>query len=132
MGRAVVKGRLIERLRLWAETLRREVLLLWLAARDPRVPPPAKLLAMLVVGYALSPIDLIPDFIPVLGLLNDLLLVPVGIWLTLRLIPAELKKELRMQANETDWPKPSKLAAALVVSSWALLAGLAWWIWQGR
>jgi uncharacterized membrane protein YkvA (DUF1232 family) len=121
-----------ERLRRWAKALRREVLLLWLAARDPRVSLPVKLLAGLVVGYALSPIDLIPDFIPVLGLLDDLLLVPAGIWLTLQLIPAELKAELRKQAAEAAWPKPSRLGAALIIASWVLLAAFGWWLWRLR
>ena len=118
------------RLLQWAKTLRREVLLLWLAARDARVPLLAKLLAALVVGYALSPIDLIPDFIPVLGLLDDLLLVPAGIWLTLRMIPPGLRDELRAQAAVTDWPKPSRLGAALIVLIWLGLAGWAWSVWQ--
>ncbi len=119
-----------ERLLHWAKALRREVLLLWLAARDPRVPLPAKMLAALVVGYALSPIDLIPDFIPVLGLLDDLLLVPAGIWLTLRMISPDLRDELRAQAEVTAWPKPSRLGAALIVLFWLGLAGWAWSVWQ--
>jgi uncharacterized membrane protein YkvA (DUF1232 family) len=121
---------MMERLRHWAKALRREVLLLWLAARDERVPLPAKLLAGAVVGYALSPIDLIPDFIPVLGLLDDLLLVPAGIWLTLRMIPLGLRTELRAQAEVADWPKPSQLGAAVIVLIWLGLAGWAWSIWQ--
>lgn len=119
-----------KRLLQWAKALRREVLLLWLASRDARVPLPAKLLAALVVGYALSPIDLIPDFIPVLGLLDDLLLVPAGIWLTLRMIPPDLRDELRAQAEVTDWPKPSRLGALLIVLIWLGLAGWAWSVWQ--
>ena len=90
---------MIARLKAWARTLKREIVVLWLAARDPRVPLGAKLLAGLVAGYALSPIDLIPDFIPVLGLLDDLLLVPAGIWLVLRMIPLGLVAELRAQAE---------------------------------
>ena len=74
------------RLRRWAGALKRDVMVLWLAARDPRVRFAAKLLAGLVAAYAISPIDLIPDFVPVLGLLDDLLLVPAGIWLALRLM----------------------------------------------
>lgn len=118
-----------ERLHQWAKALRREVLLLWLAGRDPRVPLLAKLLALLVVGYALSPIDLIPDFIPVLGLLDDLLLVPAGIWLTLRLIPAALRDELRAQAEVSVWPKPSRLGAVLIICTWLILAGWIWSVW---
>src|SRR5512145_2166648 len=76
-----------ERLRQWARTVRREVLMLYLAARDPRVPWYAKVVAACVAAYALSPIDLIPDFIPVLGYLDDVIIVPLGIVLAMRLIP---------------------------------------------
>ena len=114
----------MERLRGWARMLKRDIVVMWLAARDPRVPLPVKLLAGLVAGYALSPIDLIPDFIPVLGLLDDLLLVPLGIWLVLRLIPAELLAELRLAAGEQKWPGPARNAALLIIGFW--LAGLVW------
>lgn len=88
-----------ERLRRWANTLKREGAVLALAARDPRTPWYAKALAALVVAYALSPIDLIPDFIPVIGWLDDLLLVPLGLWLALRLIPRPLMAEFRLRAS---------------------------------
>ena len=114
----------MERLRGWARMLKRDIVVMWLAARDPRVPLPVKLLAGLVAGYALSPIDLIPDFIPVLGLLDDLLLVPLGIWLVLRLIPSELLAELRLAAGEQKWPGPARNAALLIIGFW--LAGLVW------
>ena len=114
----------MERLRGWARMLKRDIVVMWLAARDPRVPLPVKLLAGLVAGYALSPIDLIPDFIPVLGLLDDLLLVPLGIWLMLRLIPSELLAELRLAAGEQKWPGPARNAALLIIGFW--LAGLVW------
>ena len=89
----------MERLKAWAQALKRDVVALWLAARDPRTPLAAKLLAGAVAAYALSPIDLIPDFIPVLGYLDDLLLVPAGIWLAVRLIPAGLLEELRVKGR---------------------------------
>ena len=114
----------MERLRGWARMLKRDIVVMWLAARDPRVPLPVKLLAGLVAGYALSPIDLIPDFIPVLGLLDDLLLVPLGIWLVLRLIPSELLAELRLASGEQKWPGPARNAALLIIGFW--LAGLVW------
>jgi uncharacterized membrane protein YkvA (DUF1232 family) len=113
---------MMERLRHWARTLKREVTLLWLAARDPRTPLAPKLLAACVAAYALSPIDLIPDFIPVLGLLDDLLLVPVGIWLALRLMPTELLDELRIAAQNTPWPGPAHKAAFVMVAVWIGLA----------
>lgn len=106
----------------WASALRRDVAVLWLAARDPRVPWTAKALAALVAAYALSPLDLIPDFIPVLGLLDDLLLVPLGIWLTLRLLPPDLLAELRAEADRRDARLPaSRAAAAVVVLLWGAL-----------
>ena len=114
----------MERLRGWARMLKRDIVVLWLAARDPRVPLLVKLLAGLVAGYALSPIDLIPDFIPLLGLLDDLLLVPLGIWIVLRLIPSELLAELRLAAGEQKWPGPARNAALLIIGFW--LAGLVW------
>lgn len=119
----------MNRLRRWARALKALVLVLWLAARDRRTPPGARLLAALVAAYALSPIDLVPDFVPVLGLLDDLLLVPAGIWLTLRLIPAALIAELRQRAEQmTDRPR-SRAGLLLVLAAWAaLLAGAVWWV----
>jgi len=88
-----------ERLRRWAGRVKREVVVLALAARDPRTPWYAKLLAVAIVAYVLSPIDLIPDFIPVLGWLDDLVLVPLGLLLVVRLIPKPLMRELRLRAE---------------------------------
>lgn len=114
-------------LRTWARTLKRDVVALWIAARDPRVPWHAKALAGAVAAYALSPIDLIPDFIPVLGYLDDLLIVPAGIWLAIRLIPAPLMAELREEASRRAERPTSIVAAAAVASIWvAALAGLIW------
>lgn len=108
--------------------------MIWLAARDPRVPLAPKLLAGAVAAYALSPIDLIPDFIPVLGLLDDLLIVPAGIWLALRLIPADLVADLRAQEADGEAIGPSKAGAAAIVAIWLIGAGaVAWWFWaNGR
>ncbi|MGE3691335.1 MAG: YkvA family protein [Novosphingobium sp.] len=123
----------LDRLRAWAHALKRNVLVLWLAARNPRVPVSAKLLAALVAGYALSPIDLIPDFVPILGLLDDLLLVPAGIWLTLRLIPGDLVAELQAAAADHGWPAPSRRAAAVIVAIWlALTLALAALLYSGN
>lgn len=121
----------MERLRAWARALKRDVMALWLAARDPRVPLGAKLLAGLIAAYALSPIDLIPDFIPVLGYLDDLLIVPAGIWLAIRLIPEPVMAELRAQALERDRPT-SRAGLLLVVAIWAWLAWAAWTWWSAR
>ena len=123
---------MIERLRIWARALKRDVAVLALAARDPAVPLAAKLLAGFVAAYALSPIDLIPDFIPVLGLLDDVLLVPAGIWLVLRMIPPELLAELRMRAETQAQLPRSRMAAVLIVGLWVLGIGWAAWLAFGR
>ncbi|RVQ65820.1 DUF1232 domain-containing protein [Croceicoccus ponticola] len=112
---------MIARLKSWARSLKRDVIALWLAARDPRVPWVAKLLAGAVAAYALSPIDLIPDFIPVLGLLDDVLIVPAGIWLALRLIPPPVMADLRERAADTTRPR-SRAGLIAVVAIWVLAA----------
>ena len=111
----------------WARALKRDVLALWIAARDPRVPWYAKALAGAVAAYALSPIDLIPDFIPVIGYLDDLLIVPVGIWLVVKLIPPPLMTEFREEAAIRAERPTSRVAAVLIVLIWvAAAAGLVW------
>ena len=107
-----------------AERLRREVYALYLACRDPRVPWYAKALAAGIVAYALSPIDLIPDFIPVLGLLDELVLVPLGVLAVRALIPEPVMAECRMRAEAMlRAGRPvSRLGAALIVAIWLLLA----------
>lgn len=100
----------------WARAVKRDVLAVYLAARDPRTPWPVRLLAMAVAAYALSPIDLIPDFIPVLGYLDDLLIVPLGILLVVRLIPPELLAEHRAAAARRSARPVSAAAAALMVA----------------
>jgi uncharacterized membrane protein YkvA (DUF1232 family) len=117
-----------DRLRAWARALKRDAAALWIAARDPRVPWHAKALAGAVAAYALSPIDLIPDFIPLLGYLDDLLIVPAGIWLALRLIPPPLMAELRAEADRRAKPT-SKAAAAVIVAAWLAVAGGLVWLW---
>lgn len=113
------------RLRGWAIALKRNVLALWIAARDERTPLAAKLIAGLVAAYALSPIDLIPDFIPVLGLLDDLLLLPAGIWLAIKLIPDSLMKEFRSKADQSVDLPDAKGAAVAVVIIWIVLGIIA-------
>jgi uncharacterized membrane protein YkvA (DUF1232 family) len=105
-------------LRAWARGLKRDVIVLWLAARDPRTPLLAKALAGLVAAYALSPIDLIPDFIPVLGYLDDLILAPLGVWACLRLIPPALLAELRLRGEALATRPTSRLAAAAIIAVW--------------
>ncbi len=107
--------------------LKAELLALYLARKDPRVPQGARILAAAVVAYAFSPIDLIPDFIPVLGYLDDLILLPLGIWLVLRMIPPEVMAEHRARARQEmlDAPPVSRGAALFVVLVWLLLTAWA-------
>lgn len=109
----------VTRIKVWARELRRDVIALWLAARDPRVPWYAKAFAAVVAAYALSPIDLIPDFIPILGYLDDLLIVPLGILIAVRLIPADVMAELRTKAIEQRKPI-SKAGLVFVLAIWLL------------
>jgi uncharacterized membrane protein YkvA (DUF1232 family) len=111
----------------WAGTIKQDVVALWLAARDPRVPWYAKAAAALVAAYALSPIDLIPDFIPVLGYLDDLILVPLGILLVVKLVPAPLMQEFRSEAARREHRPTSNAGAFLVVALW--VAGAVFLIW---
>ncbi|SPA24617.1 YkvA family protein [Cupriavidus taiwanensis] len=118
------------RLRQWARGLKGSLLTLWFCSRHPGTPWAARLLGALVVAYAFSPIDLIPDFIPVLGYLDDVLLVPLGIWLTLRMIPATVKDECRgraeaWQASHAQRPR-NRAAAVVIVLVWVALAWLTW------
>ena len=101
-----------------ARALKRETLALYFAVRDPRTPLAAKVLAAVVVAYALSPIDLIPDFIPVLGYLDDLVLVPLGIAIYLRLIPEEILAEARLRAEAVATRPKSYSAAVVIIALW--------------
>jgi uncharacterized membrane protein YkvA (DUF1232 family) len=119
------------RLKTWARALKRDVHAVYLAARDPRTPWYAKALALAVAGYALSPIDLIPDFIPVIGYLDDVILVPAGIWLVIRLIPADVLAEHRALADAASSRPVSRTAAAAIVAIWIVAAcALAWLSWH--
>jgi uncharacterized membrane protein YkvA (DUF1232 family) len=113
----------LERLRVRARALKSELQAIYLAARDPRTPWYARALVFLVVAYTLSPIDLIPDFIPVLGYLDDLIIVPGGIWLAVRLIPPQVLKEARAAAAARPIAGGAgRLGAALVVLVWIVAA----------
>ncbi len=114
----------------FARAMKRDVVALWIAARNTRVPWYAKALAAIVAAYALSPIDLIPDFIPVLGLLDDLILVPIGIWIVLRMIPPALMQEFRQAAERAARPV-SQRAAVLIVLIWIASAiAIGWIVWE--
>ena len=119
----------LQKTKAWARAVKRDVVALWLAAREPRVPWFAKAVAGMVAAYALSPIDLIPDFIPVLGYMDDLLIVPLGIVIAVKLIPEPVMTELRAKA--VDQSKPTSRAGLMaVILIWivsiALVAGLVW------
>ncbi len=105
-----------------ARQLRTELYALYLALKDPRTPWYAKALAIVIIAYTLSPIDLIPDFIPVLGYLDDLILVPAGIYLALKMIPGEVLEEYRQKAKtETISSKSRWVAAAVIILIWLLV-----------
>lgn len=112
-------------LRRWARKLKRDVLALWIAARDRRTPWIARIAATAVAAYALSPLDLIPDFIPVLGYLDDLLIVPLGIALCLKLIPPDLMSEYRKAAAELAVRPLSLAGGVAIVLVWLALIYLA-------
>lgn len=119
-------------LRTWAKRIKRDGVTLWFAGKHPLTPWYAKALGLFVVAYALSPIDLIPDFIPVLGYLDDVILLSALIWLTVRLLPFEVLTECRTQADawmQSEGAKPrSRLGAVLIVALW-LAMGTGLWFW---
>lgn len=121
-----------DRMRGWARQIKADVVALYLAVRHPLVPWHAKLVAALVAAYALSPVDLIPDFIPVLGYLDDIVLVPLGILLAVRLIPPPLMAELRASAQAIVERPVSRRGALFIVAIWLAAAGLLLWtFWPG-
>ena len=124
-----------ERLRAWARSIKREGVALWFAARDPRTPFWPKLLCALVVAYALSPIDLIPDFIPILGYIDDVLLLPALMWLAIRAMPPEMMKENRARADawiQEGNHKPRSLIGAGVIAAMWLASTAALWYWWAK
>ncbi|WP_223456027.1 MULTISPECIES: YkvA family protein [unclassified Pseudomonas] len=123
---------LLEHLRRWAKGLKRQTMVLWFCYQHPETPWLPKWIAIFVVAYALSPIDLIPDFIPVLGYLDDVIILPLGILLAIRLMPTKVLGECQLKANE--WEKGqvkrpvNRVAAVLIVLVWvAALAG-SWFV----
>ena len=121
-----------ETLKTWAKRVKRDGVTLWFAGKHPLTPWYAKALGIFVVAYALSPIDLIPDFIPVLGYVDDVLLLPGLIWLAIRLLPNEVLSECRGQADElmqTKGSKPSSRAGAFAIVALWLAVGVALWYW---
>jgi uncharacterized membrane protein YkvA (DUF1232 family) len=125
-----------ERLRGWARALKQDTLVVYYAARDPRTPWAVRLFALGVAAYALSPIDLIPDFIPVLGYLDDLLIVPLGIAFVLRWLPEAVKADAKARAVEAAARPTSRAMAAMIVIAWVLaIAFVVAWVygsWRAR
>jgi uncharacterized membrane protein YkvA (DUF1232 family) len=119
---------MLARLRDWAYRVKRDVVALYLATRDPRVPWYAKAVAACVAAYALSPIDLIPDFIPVLGYLDDLIILPLGILAVVKLIPPEVMTEHRAAATLAAQRPVSRIAATAIFCLWAVGITLAAWL----
>ncbi len=121
----------VQSLKAWAKGVRRDVVALYFAARDPRVPWYAKAVAAAVTAYALSPIDLIPDFIPVLGHLDELVVLPLGIMLAIKLIPPEVMAEHRAAAIAAEGRRTSRVATAVIIAIWVVAAGfLIWLFWS--
>ena len=121
----------MSRLRKWARELKQQTLVVYFAARDPRTPWLARILAVGIAAYALSPIDLIPDFIPVLGYLDDLIIVPLGLMLVLRLIPADVLAASRSKAAEAADRPANRAMAAAIVAIWVIVIGvLGLWVWR--
>ena len=115
-------------LKKWARMLKRDIHAIYLVARDTRVPWYAKALAVVVAAYGLSPIDLIPDFIPVLGYLDDLIIIPLGIALVTRLIPADIMSEHRATASLTPSPPRNMTGVALIVATWIVTFAITVWL----
>jgi uncharacterized membrane protein YkvA (DUF1232 family) len=119
----------------WARVIKRDVVALYIAARDPRVPWSVKAAAAAVAAYALSPIDLIPDFIPVLGYLDEVILLPIAISLVIRMIPKPLMAEFRVKAQRRAERPVSHVAAAVIIGLWVLTASFLIWalrLWVHR
>lgn len=137
MDDAAKKRSLIHKLKAMAKKLKSNLLAMYLAYRDPRVPLFAKAFTICVVAYAFSPIDLIPDFIPVLGYLDDLIIVPLGVYIALKLLPREVLEQCRARAEELRGRGKQKnwIAGALIIALWIALAVWGSWYvyeWLGR
>jgi len=118
------EAKMLDKLKAFARKLKQELFVLFLASKDERVPWYAKFVSFLVVAYAFSPIDLIPDFIPILGYLDDIILIPLGISLALKMIPQPIIDDLRIKANEIrEKEKPKNWVTGIIfIIIWILLA----------
>ena len=125
---------ILEKLKRWARLLKQNIVMLWFATKNPRTPWLPKTICIFIVAYALSPIDLIPDFIPILGYVDDLILLPVLIWIAIRLIPNQIIQESRVEADAClikNQSKPrSYLGFLMVIVIWMLLLWLSYLLVQ--
>jgi uncharacterized membrane protein YkvA (DUF1232 family) len=119
---------MLSRIKVWARSLKTDVHAIYFAARDPRVPWLAKALAIVVAAYALSPLDLIPDFIPLLGYLDDLIIVPLGIWLVIAMIPDEVMADCRIKARAQTLRPTSTSGMVAIIGLWIASAALVGWL----
>jgi len=125
---AETQEQMLSRIKIWAQNLKRDSHAVYLASRDPRVPWHAKVVAVAVAAYALSPIDLIPDFIPVVGYLDDFVIVPLGIWLVVSLIPDQVMTECRARADEVGQRPLSRAGMIAIIVAWIVAAMIFGWI----
>ena len=123
---------IIARIKKWASIIKRDVVAVYFAARDPRTPIIVRCFAVLIAAYALSPIDLIPDFIPILGYLDDLVVVPLGLFLVLRLLPHEVLLESREKASMLLVRPTSYAAAVAMIGIWLVCIVLLFQWWSSR
>lgn len=122
---------MIEKLNNWVQKIKIDLVAIYYASRDTRTPRAAKYIAIAVAAYALSPIDLIPDFIPILGYLDDLILIPAGIALVVRLIPTQLMSEFRDVAAQESYPRKNWFVGSVIIVLWTIcgvLLGL--WVYS--
>ncbi len=120
--------RVLVRLKKWAQAIKQDLHALYLATRDPRIPWYVKATALFIVGYALSPIDLIPDFVPVLGYLDDIVIVPLGVLLVVKMIPDNLMAEYRAAATRAEKRPRCVVAAFVIVAVWIVLSTACLWL----
>lgn len=120
----MISGIMLEKLKSWARAIKIDVIALYVAIRDERTPLLAKMIAVGVVAYALSPIDIIPDFIPILGYLDDLLILPLGIMIAVRLIPFVLMSEFRERASGYRQLPASRAGIVIVIVVWIMAASI--------
>lgn len=117
----------MQRLKTWARALKRDVMTLWFALKHPDIPWYARALAAVITAYALSPIDLIPDFIPVIGYLDDLIIVPAGVWLLLKIVPEHVLIECRAESEKWFLERKEKPRSIVGLAVILVLWGLAAW-----